>query len=90
MFDRLSGRNAATDAASLEKVGNTLRKHLSANRAQFYTNDKAMTWRTNYVLKVARSLPASSRDLDFRVFETQAQQETADFNARRTGQEPWV
>ncbi len=56
MFDRLSGRTAATDAVFLEKVGNTLRKHLRASRAQFYTNDKAMTWLTNYVLKVARCL----------------------------------
>jgi hypothetical protein len=90
MFDRLSGRPAATDAVFLEKVGNTLRKHLRANRAQFYMDDKAMTWLTNYVLKVARSLPASSRDLDFGAFATQAQQEMTDFNARRTSQEPWA
>lgn len=90
MFDLLSGRTAATDAARLAEVGNTLRKRLRANRAQFYENDKDMTWLANYVLKVARSLPASSRDLEFRVFDTQAQKEVEDFNTRRTGQEPWV
>lgn len=48
-----------------------------------------MTWLTNYVLKVARSLPASSRDLEFSVFEEHAKQEMVDFNARRPDLEPW-
>jgi hypothetical protein len=90
MCDLLSGRTAAKDASRLAEVGNTLRKHLRANRAQFYENDKDMTWLANYVLKVARSLPASSRDLEFCDFENEAQKEMEDFNARRTGQEPWV
>lgn len=90
MFDLLSGRTAHTDAERLKEVGNALRKRLGANRAQFYKDDKAMTWLTNYVLKVARSLPASSRDLEFRVFEEHAKLEVEDFNARRAGQEPWV
>jgi hypothetical protein len=90
MFDLLSGRTAHTDAERLNQVGNALRKRLGANRAQFYHDDKAMTWLTNYVLKVARSLPASSRDLEFRVFEEHAKQEMEDFNARRAAQEPWV
>lgn len=89
MFDLLSGRTADTDATRLEEVGNALRKRLGANRAQFYENDKSMTWLTNYVLKLARSLPASSRDLEFRVFEDHAKKEMEDFNARREGQEPW-
>ena len=42
------------------------------------------------MLKLARSLPASSRDLEFRVFEEHAKQEMEDFNARHAGQEPWV
>lgn len=83
MFDLLSGGTPHTDAERLKEVGNALRKRLGANRAQFYEDDKAMTWLTNYVLKVARSLPASSRDLEFRVFEEQAKQEMEDFNARR-------
>jgi len=90
MFDLLSGRTAHTDAERLKEVGNALRKRLGANRAQFYEDDKAMTWLTNRVLKVARSLPASSRDLEFRVFEEHAKQEMEDFNARRAGHEPWV
>jgi hypothetical protein len=88
MFDLLSGRTAHTDADRLSEVGNALRKRLSANRAQFYEDDKAMTWLANYVLKVARSLPASSRDLEFSVFEKHAKQEIEDFNACRPGQEP--
>ena len=40
-----------------------------ANRATFYENDKSMTWLTNYVLSLARSLPAPSRDLPFHVFD---------------------
>src|SRR5262249_36597937 len=90
MFDLLSGRTANTDARRLEEVGTALRKRLGANRAQFYENDKSMTWLANYVLKVARSLPASSQDLEFRDFEAYAKQEVEDFNARRAGQEPWV
>lgn len=90
MFDLLSGRTAHTDAERLNEVGNALRKRLGANRVQFYEDDKAMTWLTNYVLKVARSLPAPSRDLEFRVFEEHAQQEIEDFNARHMGQKPWV
>src|SRR5262249_35843599 len=90
MSDLLSGHTADTDAARLKEVGNALRKRLGGNRAQFYENDKAMTWLANYVLKGARSLPASSRDLEFRVFENQAKKEIENFNARRTGQEPWV
>ena len=62
MFDLLSGRPAHMDADLLNKVGNALRKRLRANRAQFYEDDKAMTWLTNYVFKVARNLPAPSRD----------------------------
>jgi hypothetical protein len=88
MFDLLSGRTAHTDADRLSEVGNALRKRLSANRTQFYEDDKAMTWLANYVLKVARSLPASSRDLAFSVFEKQAKQEIEDFNACRPDQEP--
>jgi len=90
MFGLLSGRTAHTDAERLKEVSNTLRKRLGANRAQFYKDDKAMTWLTNYVLKVARSLPASSRDLNFHVFEEHAKQEMKDFNAGRSGQEPWL
>ena len=90
MFDLLSRRTADTDAALLEQVGNTLRKRLGANRAQFYESDKSMTWLTNYVLKLARSLPTSSRDLEFRVFEDHAKREIEDFNARRAGHEPWA
>jgi hypothetical protein len=90
IFDLLSGRTAHADAERLNEVGNALRKRLGANRAQFYKDDKAMTWLTNYVLKVARSLPASSRDLEFRVFEEHAKQEMEDFNACRADQEPWV
>jgi len=90
MFDLLSGRTAHTDAERLEEVGNALRKRLGANRAQFYKDDKAMTWLANYVLKVARKLPASSRDLEFRDFEEQAEHEIEDFNACRPGQETWV
>lgn len=90
MFDLLSGRTAHTDAELLKKVGNALSKHLGANRAQFYENDKSMAWLTNYVLKLARSLPVSSRDLEFRIFEEQAKQEMEDFNASRSGEKPWV
>jgi len=90
MFDLLSGRTAHTDAEKLEEVGNTLRKHLGANRAQFYKDDKAMTWLTSYVLKVARNLPASSRDLEFRDFEEHIKQEIEDFNADREGQKRWT
>jgi len=89
MFDLLSGRASDTDAAALVKVGNALRKRLGANRAQFFENDKSMTWLTSYVLKLARSLPSSSRDLDFSVFEEHAKQETDDFNARRAGGQAW-
>ena len=42
------------------------------------------------MLKVARRLPASSRDLEFRVFEEHAKQEIEDFNARQPSQQPWV
>jgi hypothetical protein len=90
MFDLLSGRSANTDADRLKEVGNTLRKRLGANRAKFYEDDKAMTWLTNYVLKVARSLPASSRDLEFRVFEEHANQELEDFKAGRADAERWT
>lgn len=90
MFDTLSGRTAHTDAERLKEVGNVLRKRLGANRAQFYEDDKAMTWLAIYVLRVARSLPAASRDLEFRVFEEHAKQEMEDFNAHRAGQAPWV
>jgi hypothetical protein len=90
MFDLLSGRSAHSDADRLKAVGNALRKRLGANHAEFYENDKAMTWLTNYVLKVARRLPASSRDLEFRIFEEHAKQEIEDFNAHHPGQKPWV
>lgn len=90
MFDLLSGRTAHKDAERRKEVGNVLRKRLGANRAQFYENDKSMTWLTNYVLKLARSLPASSRDLEFRDFEDHSKQEMEDFNTGRAGQEPWV
>ena len=49
-----------------------------------------MGWLTAYVLKVARSLPASSRELEFHIFEEHAKQEMEDFNARRAGQDPWA
>lgn len=90
MFDLLSGRSAHTDAERLKDVGNALRKRLGANRATFYEDDKNLTWLTNYVLKLARSLPASSRDLEFRVFENHAKQEMEDFNTSHTDQEPWT
>lgn len=90
MFDLLSGRTAHKDAKRLNEVGNKLKRRLGANRAQFYEDDKAMTWLTNYVLKVARNLPAPSRDLEFCDFEDHAKKEMEDFNARRVGQEPWV
>jgi hypothetical protein len=89
MFDLLSGRTAHTDSERLAEVGNALRRRLRANRAQFYEDDKAMTWLTNYVLKVARGLRSSSRDLEFRVFEQHARQEMDDFNASHTGHEAW-
>jgi hypothetical protein len=88
MFDLLSGRTTHTDANRLSEVGNALRKRLGANRAQFYEDDKAMTWLANYVLKVARSLPSSSRDLEFSVFEKHAKREIEDFNASHPDQEP--
>jgi hypothetical protein len=88
MFDLLSGRTAQSDAQRLAEVSNTLRKRLAANRASFYEDDKAMTWLANYVLKVARSLPASSRELDFGVFEDHAKHELEDFNRQGTGREP--
>ncbi len=88
MFDLLSGRTADKDAEQLQRVGNTLRKRLRANPGQFYKDDKTMTWLTNYVLKVARSLPASSRDLPFCVFEKHAKQQMADFNARHASEKP--
>jgi hypothetical protein len=90
MFDLLSGRTDHSDAERFERVGNTLRKRLRANRSQFYENDEAMTWLTNYVLKVARSLPASSRDLEFHVFEKHAMQEMKDFNAGCPAEDSWV
>ncbi len=90
MFDLLSGRTAHTDAERLKEVGSTLRKRLGANRAQFYEDDTAMTWLANYVFRVARSLPASSRDLEFRVFEEHAKQEMEDFNARHASEKPGV
>ena len=90
IFGLLSGRAADTDAATLEKVGNALRKRLGANRAQFYENDKSMTWLTSYVLKLARSLPLSSRDLDFPAFEEHAKKELDDFNARWIREQPWA
>jgi len=90
MFDLLSGRTPEKESALLADVGNTLRKRLGANRAQFYENDKSMTWLTNYVLNVARSLPTASRDLEFHVFEDHAKKEMEEFNARRAGQEPWM
>ena len=89
MFDLLSGRTAHTNPGRLNEVGNALRKRLRANSAQFYEDDKAMTWLANYVLKLARSLPVSSRDLEFRVFEEHAKQEIEDFNARDARQKPW-
>ncbi len=90
MFDLLSGRTAHKDADRLNEVGNALRKRLGANRAEFYKDDKAMTWLANYVLKLARSLPASSRDLEFHIFEEHAKQEMDDFNARRPGDKLWL
>jgi hypothetical protein len=48
-----------------------------------------MTWLTSYVLKLARSLPSSSRDLAFSVLEEHAKQEMDDFNARRGGGQAW-
>jgi hypothetical protein len=89
MFDLLSGRTARTDADRLNEIGNALRKRLSANRAQFYKDDKTMMWLASHVLKVARSLPASSRDLEFSTFEKYAKQEIEDFNTCRRDQEPW-
>jgi hypothetical protein len=90
MFDLLSGRSTHTDAERLKEVGYALRKRLSANRAKFYEDDKAMDWLSNYVLRVASRLPASSRDLEFRVFEDHAKREIADFNARHANQEPFA
>ncbi len=90
MFDLLSGRAAHTDAQVLEEIGNALRKRLAANRAKFYQDDRAMVWLTNYVLRIARRLPASSRELDFGTFEKHAKQEIVDFNAALAGQEPWA
>lgn len=52
MFDLLSGRTAHKDADRLKRVRNTLQKRLGANRAQFYEDDKAMTWLTNVVFHV--------------------------------------
>jgi hypothetical protein len=88
MFDLLSGHTAHKDAELLERVGNRLRKRFRANGVQFIEDDKAMTWLSNYVLKVARSLPASSRDLEFRVFEEEAKQEMQEFNSRLARKEP--
>jgi hypothetical protein len=91
LFDLLSRRAAHTDAKKLNEVGNTLRKRLGQNRAQFYQDDKDMTWLANYVLKVARSLPAASRDLPFRVFEDEAKKEVEDFNSTPyAGEETWI
>jgi hypothetical protein len=81
LFDLLSGRTAHADAKKLEEIGNTLRKRLGQNRAQFYRDDKNMTWLANYVLKVARKLPAAARDLPFHVFEDEAKQEVEDSNS---------
>jgi hypothetical protein len=44
-----------------------------------------MTWLANYVLKVARTLPAASRDLPFSVFEDHAKQEIKEFDASPAG-----
>lgn len=91
MFDLLSGRDAHPDATRLEEVRNALRKRLGANRAKFYEDDRSMTWLSSYVLRLARSLPASSRDLEFATFEDQAQKEVDDFNVTRaTAPEPWA
>lgn len=90
MFDLMSGRTPQADAKQLEAVRNALRKRLKANRTEFFENDKAMSWLANYVLKVARSLPASSRELDFHVFEEQAKQEMLDFKALPETQGSWA
>ncbi|MEW6777555.1 MAG: hypothetical protein AB1405_14755 [Bdellovibrionota bacterium] len=90
MFNLLSGRTAHTDAQRLEIVDNTLRKHIRSNGIQFYENDKAITWLTKLVLRVARSLPAPSRELDFETFRKQARQEIDDFNTSRPDRESWV
>jgi hypothetical protein len=90
MFDLLSGRPAEKEEALVQQVKNKLMKGLRANPARFYENDKSMTWLTNYVLNLARSLPAPSRDLPFHIFDDQAKKELEDFNALRVGHEPWV
>lgn len=88
MFDLLSGRTAEKESALLQNIGNALRNRLGPTRAQFYEDEKSMTWLTNYVLKVARSLPTVSRDLCFDIFEKHAKLEVDDFKARGTGEQP--
>lgn len=89
MFDLLSGRTAHKNSEQLQVVGNKLRKRLGKNPAQFYKDKKDMEWLANYVLQLARSLPASSRDLEFHIFDNHAKQEMDDFNTGRKNHEPW-
>jgi len=89
MFDLLSGRAAEKEQALFETVRGRLVKRLAANSADFYKNDKTMTWLSNYVLKVARSIPTASRDLSFEVFEENAKREMDEFKARKTTHESW-
>jgi hypothetical protein len=89
LFALLSGRTAEKEADLLRRVNDTLRKKLRANSAEFYKNDRSMTWLTEYVLDLARSLPATSRELPFSTFEEHAKREMADFNAAHAEQPPW-
>jgi hypothetical protein len=89
MFDLLSGRSGVKDDTVIERTGNKLRKRLGANRAEFYQNDRSMAWLAQYVVDLARSLPAASQDLDFRTFNEHAKKEMDDFKATRAGGEAW-
>lgn len=89
IFDMLSGRPDGRELASRERVYNKLKKALRQNSARFYENDESIDWMTRYVLNLARTLPKSIQELEFRVFADEAKKEMEAFNASRVGQEPW-
>jgi hypothetical protein len=89
MFNLLSNRKAHIETHRLEEVTNLLRKRLQANRIDLCTDETAVNWLAQQVLKLARLLPTSSRELEFRVFEDEARREVEDFNSNHPAAEPW-
>lgn len=80
MFDLLSGRNPAKEGEHVENVRNTLIKKIRRNSSQFYADDKAIEWLTALVIRVARQLPSTVREREWRDFEEHAKREWNEFN----------